>query len=209
MTHTFTIRCIGLTAGLLAMTSLAGGATAQQPQSAANGAGGLGGPLVPGVCLLSREAIVANSKVSVYASERIRQLTAEAQAEVDAERKPIEAEIAAMRGQVAKMTSEQIRAAEKALSAKLAPIQAKADLRRREIEKTRTDALATISAQAQPMVAAAYAQKGCGLLFDRGTVLGGNYGNDITAAVVAALDAKVTSIPIQRATLPPATAPVR
>jgi Skp family chaperone for outer membrane proteins len=222
MTFTFAIGRTGLITGLatglwaitaLASTALVSGAAAQQPasqpQNAGAGAAGLGGPLVPGVCLLSREAILANSKVSLYASERIRQLTAEAQAEVDAERKPIDAQIATLRGQVAKMTPDQIRAQEKALGERLAPIQAKADLRRREIEKTRTDALATISAQTQPMIAAAYAQKGCGLLFDRGTVLGGNYGNDITAAVVAALDAKVTSIPIQRATLPPVAPPAR
>ncbi|MFM9937849.1 MAG: OmpH family outer membrane protein [Novosphingobium sp.] len=198
---------IGWGAGLLAAALLAPAAAAQQ--SAGSGGGALGGPLVPGVCLLSREAILANSKVSLYASERIKQLTADAQAEVDAERKPIDAQIATLRGQVAKMTPEQIRAQEKALGERLAPIQAKADLRRREIEKTRTDALATISAQTQPLIAAAYAQKSCGLLIDRGTVLGGNYGNDITAAVVTALDAKLTSFLIQRATLPTSPAPAR
>ena len=107
------------------------------------------------------------------------------------------------------MTPDQIRAQQTALGQKLAPIQAKADQRRREIEKTRLDALATISGQMQPLVAAAYAQKSCGLLFDRGTVIGGNYGNDLTAAVIAALDAKITSIPIQRTTLPPAPTPAR
>jgi len=159
--------------------------------------------------MLSREAVLANSKVAVYATDRIKQLTAEAQAELDAERKPVDGEIAALRAQAAKMTADQIRAQENALSAKLAPIQAKANLRRREIEKTRADTLAAISAQAQPLIAAVYTQKGCGLLLDRNTLLGGNFGNDLTAAVVAALDAKLTSIPIQRATLPPAAAPAQ
>lgn len=209
MTRTFAIGRLGLAASLLAMIALAPGVAAAQQAGQPAGAGGLGGPLVPGVCLLSREAIVANSKVSLYASERIKQLTAEAQAEVDAERKPIDAQIAALRAQVAKMTPDQIRAQEKVLGERLAPVQAKAELRRREIEKTRTDALATISAQIQPLIAAAYAQKNCGLVFDRNTVLGGNYGNDLTAAVVAALDARLTSIPIQRVTLSPSPAPAR
>jgi Skp family chaperone for outer membrane proteins len=185
---------IAATASLLALT----------PAAQAQGAGtvNLGGPVVAGVCLFSREAVLSGSKVAIYASERIKQITAEAQAEVDGQRKPVDAEIATLRAQAAKMTAEQIRAQEQALGAKLAPIQAKADLRRREIEKTRTDALTTISVQLQPLIAAAYAQKGCGLLFDRNSVLGGNYGNDLTAAVITALDAKLTSIPIQRATLP-------
>ena len=192
-------------ATLLALIPLTSSA-AQTQAPAQTQAGGFGGPVVPGVCLLSREAILANSKVAVYAAERVRQLTAEAQAEVDAERKPVDAQIAALRAQAAKMTPDQIRAQEKALGEKLAPIQAKAELRRREIEKTRADAIATISTQIQPLVAAASAQKGCGLLFDRGSLLGGNFANDLTATVVAALDAKLTSIPIQRATLPPAPA---
>ena len=168
---------------------------------------GLGGPIVPGVCLISRDAVLTSSKVAVYASERIRQITAEAQAEVDAMRKPVDAQVAALRAQAPKMTPQQIRAQEQALSAKLAPVQALAEQRRREVEKTRIDALATISAQVQPLVAAAYGQKGCGLLFDRNSLLGGNFGNDITAAVVTALDGKITSFAIQRATLPASTKP--
>ncbi len=185
---------------LLALTA----GSAAQAQNA-----GLGGPAIPGVCMLSREAVLANSKVAVYATDRIKQLTAEAQAELDAERKPVDGEIAALRAQASKMTADQIRTQENALGAKLAPIQAKANLRRREIEKTRADTLATISAQAQPLIAAVYTQKGCGLLLDRNTLLGGNFANDLTAAVVAALDAKLTSIPIQRATLPPTAAPAQ
>ena len=179
-------------------------AHAQAP--AQTNAGGLGGPVVPGICMLSREAVFAHAKVSVYASERIRQLTAEAQSEVDADRKPIDAEMAALRAQASKLTPDQIRAQQAALGQKLAPVQVKAEQRRKEIEKTRIDAVATISAQLQPMIAAVYAQKGCGLLFDRGTLLGGNFANDLTGAVVAALDARLTQIPIQRAVVPPAAA---
>lgn len=164
----------------------------------------LGGPVVAGVCLFSREAVLTSSKVAVAASERIKQIAAEAQAEVDAQRKPVDAEIAALRAQATKMTVDQLRAQQQALNAKLAPVQALAEQRQREIEKTRSDALATISAQMQPLLAAAYAQKSCGLLFDRNTVLGGNYANDLTGAVIAALDGKLSAIPIQRVTLPPA-----
>lgn len=161
----------------------------------------LGGPLVPGVCLLSREAVIANSKVGIYASQRVRQLTEEAQAEVNADRKPVEADIAAFRAQAAKLAPEQRAAQEKALAARLAPIQAKADQRTREIEKTRAKAIDTIGQQLQPVIAAIYTQKACGLLFDRGTVLGGNLGNDLTQAVVAGLDARLTSFAIQRENL--------
>ncbi len=181
----------------LAQASGAQASGAQAPAAAP----ALGGPLVPGVCLLSREAVIANSKVGIYASQRVRQLTEEAQAEVNADRKPVEADIAAFRAQAAKLAPEQRAAQEKALAARLAPIQTKAEQRTREIEKTRAKAIDTIGQQLQPVIAAIYTQKGCGLLFDRATVLGGNLGNDLTQAVVAGLDARLTSFAIQRENL--------
>lgn len=188
------------------MTALAATAplAAQTPAPAAST---LGGPLIPGVCLLSREAVLANAKVGIYASQRIRQLTEEAQAEVNADRKPIEADVAAFRAQAAKMTPEQRVAQEKALAARLAPIQTKAEQRTREIEKTRAKAIDTIGQQLQPVIAAVYTQKACGLLLDRNTVLGGNMGNDLTQAVVAGLDARLTSLTIQREDLSGAAQP--
>lgn len=176
-------------------------------QAPAPAASTLGGPLIPGVCLLSREAVLANAKVGIYASQRIRQLTEEAQAEVNADRKPIEADVAAFRAQAAKMTPEQRLAQEKALAARLAPIQTKAEQRTREIEKTRAKAIDTIGQQLQPVIAAVYTQKACGLLLDRNTVLGGNMGNDLTQAVVAGLDARLTSLTIQREDLSGAAQP--
>ena len=188
-------------AALLAGAATPLAAQAQAPASAPAApptASALGGPLIPGVCLLSREAVLANAKVGVYASQRIRQLTEEAQAEVNADRRPIEADLAALRAQAAKLAPEQRAAQEKALAARFAPIQTKAEQRTREIEKTRAKAIDTIGQQLQPVIAAVYTQKGCGLLLDRNTVLGGNMGNDLTAAVVAGLDARLTSITIQR-----------
>jgi len=178
-------------------------AQAQAPAAPKPAAPGLGGPVIPGICFLSREAVLANSKVAVYASSRIKQIAAEAQAEIDRDRKPLEDQLNALRAQASKMPADQVRAQEKALADKFAPIQAKAELRKREIEKTRANALETISEQAQPQIASVYTQRGCGVLLDRNSALGGNFTNDLTPAVVAALDARLTSIPIERVTLAP------
>lgn len=182
----------------------AGSVFAQAPAPAADPGQGLGGPAIPGICLLSREAVVANSKVGIAAAARIKQLAEEAQAEIDGERKPLEAEATALRGQAAKLTPEQRRAQEKALADKFAPVQAKAELRSREIERTRAKAIDAIAAQVQPVIAAVYKEKGCGLLFDRTAALGGNFANDLTLPVVRALDAKITALVINRENLAPA-----
>src|SRR5688500_4177296 len=94
---------------------------------------GLGGNPVPGVCLLSREAIFSNAKIGVAASARLKQITDQAQAEIDADRKPVEAEVQAFQNDAATLTPEQRQTRERALSAKLVPIQTKAQQRSREV----------------------------------------------------------------------------
>ena len=163
---------------------------------------GLGGTAVAGVCLLSREAIFANAKVGVAATARLKQLTDQAQAELDTERKPLEVEIQALQAEAAKLTPEQRRVREAALAPRLTAIQARTQQRTREIEATRGKAMARIAETLQPLIAQVYKGRNCGLLIDRTTVLGGNMANDLTPAAVAALDAKLATITFERESLP-------
>lgn len=163
---------------------------------------GLGGTAVAGVCLLSREAIFANAKVGVAATARLKQLTDQAQAELDTERKPLEVEIQALQAEAAKLTPEQRRVREAALAPRLTAIQARTQQRTREIEATRGKAMARIAETLQPLIAQVYKARNCGLLIDRTTVLGGNMANDLTPAAVAALDAKLATITFERESLP-------
>ena len=163
---------------------------------------GLGGTAVAGVCLLSREAIFANAKVGVAATARLKQLTDQAQAELDTERKPLEAEIQALQAEAAKLTPEQRRVREAALAPRRTAIQARTQQRTREIEATRGKAMARIAETLQPLIAEVYKARNCGLLIDRTTVLGGNMANDLTPAAVAVLDAKLATIAFERESLP-------
>ncbi|MDF0490479.1 OmpH family outer membrane protein [Sphingomonas sp. H39-1-10] len=190
---------------LLLSIALASTAPARaQTAGPAPATAGLGGPLVAGVCLLSREAVFANAKVGQAMTARLRELAQQAQAEVDAERRPIEADIRAFNAESARLSADQRRTREQALAARLQPVDAKAAQRSREIDATRVKALGRVSTEFQPVVAQVYRQKGCGLLLDRNTVLGGNFGNDLTAAVVQGLDARIQTISFEREVLPPA-----
>jgi Skp family chaperone for outer membrane proteins len=150
----------------------------------------LGGPIVPGVCLLSREAIFANAAIGKAASARLKKMSDDAQAEIAAERAPIEADLKAFQAEAAKLTPEQRRTRDQALTARLQPLQAKAQQRSSAIEAARAREMQQIADTAQPVIAAVYQQKKCGLLFDRNSALGGNFANDLTADVVRGLDAK-------------------
>ena len=173
-----------------------------ETSSSSVNSGGLGGPEVPGVCLLSREAIYANAAVGKAASKRLQQLSAEAQAEIETERKPIDVELQAFRAALADLDAQQRQQRDRDLSAKLRPIQEKAELRAREIEVTREKVMQRIADEAQSVIKSVYERRNCGILFDRNSVLGGNFTNDLTASVVQELDVKISTIQFDREQLP-------
>jgi Skp family chaperone for outer membrane proteins len=179
---------------LIAAAAFAGLATTASAQTAP--AEPLGGPVVPGVCLLSREAIFANAAVGRAASARLQELTVAAQAEIDAQRAPLEVEARAMEAQTPSAEQRQ------ALGQRLQALQQQVAHVGREIEATRTRALERISIEAQPVIAQVYREKSCGLLFDRSSALGGNFANDLTADVVRGLDARIQTITFERERLP-------
>lgn len=184
-------------AGFL-IVSVAGAAFAQTPAAAP----ALGGNAIPGVCLLSRQAIFANAKVGLAATSRLQQLAKAAQDEVAADQQPVDADVKAFQAEASKLTPAQRQSREQALAPRVQTVQVKAQQRSREIEATRDKAMAQIAGYAQPVIAQAYKAKGCGLLVDRNSVLGGNMANDLTPDVVKGLDASITTINFNREVLP-------
>ena len=196
-----------LLAAAIAATSAAPMAQAANAPAAASANALTGGPLIKGVCLLSKQAVVGNAKVGQAIDARLKQLKAQAQAEIDAGRNPIDADAKALQADAAKTpgpSAAEIERRRSALQGRLQNLQALADLRNREIQATELKALDRVAAEIQPLLAAAYKSHGCGLLFDRNTLLGGNMGEDLTAEVVKGLDAKMTTMTFDRETLPAA-----
>lgn len=177
-------------------------AAAAQAQSSGDNNPPLGGPVVSGVCYLSREAIFANAKVGKAASARLKQLADQAQSEIEAERKPIDADVQSYRSQAASLSADQRQSREQALGQRMQKVQDDQALRSRQLEATRVKALGQIAQYAQPVITEVYRNKSCGLLLDRNAVLGGNMANDLTPAVVQGLDAKITTMSFNLEPLP-------
>jgi Skp family chaperone for outer membrane proteins len=183
-------------AAALALPALSAAQTAP-PASGQN----LGGPLIPGVCMLSREAVFTSAKIGQAATARLKLLADQAQAEVDGDRAPLELEAKTIEGQKASLSATALKARQDALAPKVAALQQKATLRSREIDATRAKAVAKIAQEAQPMIEEVYRSHKCGVLLSRDAVLGGNVSADLTAAVVQALDSKVATITFDREVL--------
>ena len=186
---------------LAASTASAALAAEAPPPNAA-----LGGPLIKGVCLLSKDAVLVNAKAAVAIDTRLKQIQAQAQAEVDANKAPVEADLKALQADAAKTPTPpaaDIERRRQAIQARYLTVQALAEQRNREVLATRQKALDRLSSQMQPVLAVVYKARGCGLLLDRNSVLGGNTGGDLTADVIKGLDAKSITITFDRETLPP------
>lgn len=197
--------------GVLAVAIAAGPALAQPAApAAAPAAAAPAGPAIPGLCVFSVEGAVGSSKVGAHVSTRLQQLVAQVQAELNGLRTAIENEdktLAAQRATLDATTLEQ-RAA--ALQVRVNDMQRRGQLRERELSATEQKALARVGQELSPLVQQVATQRNCSVVINRqALVLGGGGQMDITPAVVAALDAKITQFAFERERLDqqPAAAP--
>jgi Skp family chaperone for outer membrane proteins len=196
-----------IAAAILAACAMSPARAADAPAAPKAGASApLGGPLVKGVCFLSKEAVQVNAKAGVAIDTRVKQLEAQAQAEVNAQRAPIDADFNTLKADAAKTPAPSpvdIENRRLAIQVRFQTVQDLAEQRTREILASRQKAFEALSNQMQPILAAAYKTHGCGLLLDRNALLGGNTGGDLTADVIKGLDARITTVTFDRETLPP------
>jgi Skp family chaperone for outer membrane proteins len=188
-----------LGAALVVALSTAGAASAQTAPAAAPR---LGGPLIPGLCILGRDALFANSKVGVAANARLKALTDQVQAELDRERVAIETDAKALDAQAATLKPDDLKTRRSALAARMTALQRKAAQRSSELEATRVKATERLGAEAEPVVAQVYKTRNCGALISREAMMGANPDMDITLAAIQALDARITTISFEREVAP-------
>lgn len=187
---------------LLAASLVAASALSMAPISTARAADDLGGNPVPGVCLLSREAVFAQSKVGQAASKRLGELAQQARSQLANERKPLDTDIQNFQKNAPKLSEDQRKQQGSALQQRMQSFQGDAGQLTQRIQLTQAKAMQQIGEDAQPIVSASYKSHHCGLLLNRDAVLAGNMTNDLTADVVQGLDRKITTITFNLEPLP-------
>lgn len=183
-----------LVAALAAAAGLAFAPVTSAQTAAAPASNPLGGNPIPGVCMLSREAVFAESKVGQAASERLKQLATQQQSLLENQRKPLDAEIQAFQQKSSTLTEAQRQQQGQALQQRMQTFQGQVNELDQRIQLTRSKVMQQIGQQAQPIVDSSYNSHHCGLLLNRDAVLGGNTTNDLSNDVVRGLDGKITSL---------------
>jgi Skp family chaperone for outer membrane proteins len=158
----------------------------------------LGGPVIPGLCVLSRQAVFDASQVGKSASAQFKTMRDTTQAQVNGEQTKLMAEAKALEGQKASLSSELYLSRQQDLAKRLQGLRQEAAVDSRDLEATRKDVVARIWKETQPVIAAVYKDKHCGLLVSRDAVMAGNPAMDITPAIVSGLDGRLTTIAVER-----------
>ena len=151
-----------------------------------------GGPVIAGLCVLNQQAVFNTSKVGMAANARYKQLHDKAQKDVNADEAKIVADAKALQGQ--KLQPAQLQQKQQQIAKRYQDLRARATKESQDLEATRQSVVAKISAAAQPVITQVYSQRKCGILVTRSSVLAANPAMDITTAIVAGLDAKITTI---------------
>lgn len=182
---------------------------ADEPATPQNIASAAGAPTVPGLCVLSRNAVYANAKIGVAATARYRELTTQLRSQLAPQQQALQDEARKLEAAKATMPGAEFIKKSEDLAARYKVLQASSGQDSRDLEFTREKALKQIAAYADPVIADAYKEHHCGALFSRDTMLVGNPGMDLTPIVVAGLDSKVTTISFDLEKAPTPAAPAQ
>jgi len=192
-----------------AVAALAAGsaATAQQPAAAPAAPAVTHGAAVPGLCVLSVEAAIGGSTVGKHVDTRMQQIISQVNAELNGERTAIENESKTLDTQKATLDRTTLEQRASALQVRANALQRRAAQREREVGATEQKAVARIGQEMEPVIRQVYQQRGCSVLLSRQAIVIANPAVDLTPAVVAGLNAKITQFAFDRERLDQAAAP--
>lgn len=157
------------------------------------------GPVIPGVCVVSQEAVVENSTVGKAVTTRLQQLAQQVDAELNGEKNAIETEEKTLNTQYQAKQIDESTARQKAavLDVRKGALQDRLGLRRDEYQATQRKQYGRVVQEMQSVVAGAYQAKNCSILIASGVMIA-NPDMDLTGQVIAGLNAKITTLQFDR-----------
>jgi len=191
-----------LAAGLCAAAATlisASSAFAQAPAPAAAAPPPLAqGPAIPGLCIFSFDNAIGASTVGKYVGTRLQQIGAQVNAELTGENTQLETDAKSLDARRATLDQSSFEKQAADIQVRNSALQRKAQLRERELQATEQKALVRIQQEMEPLIRQTYQTAKCSVLLNRNSVLLASPANDITPAVLAATNAKITQFAFDR-----------
>ncbi len=159
------------------------------------------GPVVPGICVFNTPRAIATSTAGQAIGARLHQLGASVQAEIEAEGNALQNEGKALQAKQATASKTQFETERGALQVKAQNFERKQQLRGVQLQITREKALQQVELSLQPIVRQTFQQRGCSVLIEAQATSFALFapGDDLTDSVLAGLNAKLTSVPMDLA----------
>jgi outer membrane protein len=166
---------------------LAGSAAAAQDQNF--------GPAVPGVCIYHHDRLMAQSTAGQSLVARVQRLQQEVQTELAPYEQFIVTERQALQQGQATIPQDQFQQRAEALEARFREFEGLRQTRTGEMRYTLAYQQQQIGQAVDPILAALYTERGCGILLSADGVLRANPQMDLTEAAIQRLNAALPSLP--------------
>jgi Skp family chaperone for outer membrane proteins len=173
--------------GVFAVAMLAGSAAAAQDQNL--------GPVVPGVCVYHHDRLLAQSTAGQSLVAGVQRLQQEVQTELAPYEQFIQTESQALQQGQATIPQEQGAQRARDLEARFREFETLRQTRTAELRYTLGYQQQQIGQAVDPILAALYAERGCGILLSADAVLRANPQMDLTEAAIQRLNAALPSLP--------------
>ena len=181
----------------LALTLLAGSATAAQAQAAQNF-----GPAIPGVCVYHHDRLLAQSTAGQAVAATMQRLQQEVGAELSPYEQFVQTESQALQQGRASIPQDQYAQREQALATRYQEARNLAQTRDNELRYTQATQLQEIAKAADPIILALYSERGCGILISRDGVMRVNPSMDLTEAAIQRVNAALPTLSFSRMAVP-------
>lgn len=156
------------------------------------------GPALPNVCILNREQVLGASSLGKAIETRLQQLNSQVEAELKTELTAINNEAKTLDSQRSTLAPDAFEKRSADLQVRANAFERKRQQRGREMVATQEKALGRFEQEMAPAITGVFQQKQCSILFDRQAVVIANPAMDVTQPVIAALNAKITTLTFER-----------
>jgi outer membrane protein len=206
-----TLIAAGAAAGVLAAFSAAAMAqpatraqpAARAPTAAAPAAPQIThGPALAGVCVFYGDNAAGESLVGKAYAARMQQLVQQVRSEIQPQETSYDTDGRALEAQRATLDQPTFAKRAADLNLRRANLDRLEGQRQRELQATQQKALMRINSEISQVLPGVYQEHHCSLLFRGEAVVLGNPAMDLTGAITAALNARITTITFDREQLP-------
>ncbi len=173
--------------GAFAVALLAGSAAAAQDQNF--------GPAIPGVCIYHHDRLMAQSTAGQSLVAGVQRLQQEVQTELAPYEQFIQTERQALQQGQATIPQDQFQQRAEALEARYREFEGLRQTRTGEMRYTLAYQQQQIGQAVDPILAALYTERGCGILLSADGVLRANPQMDLTETAIQRLNAALPALP--------------